>query len=123
MSNFKYQHPSERGMVKLPITLRKLYKMGLAFRGTPILVKADVYANASSGVIEYRTNLFGKIVLVFIAPIIFIVNGFNRHTTETIKCELLQTKCGTYSCDTFNRQDKIGMRLCDMARKIMKCAK
>lgn len=121
MSNFKYQRPTERGMVKLPISLRKLYKMGLAFRGSPILMKADVYANTYGGVIEYRTNLFGKMVLVFTIPLILAVNGCNRHTIETIKHELFQSKYGTFSCDGFHRQeqDKISMKLCDMASQII----
>lgn len=120
MSKYKYICPTEKGMLKLPVTLRQLYAMGLAKRGRPLFIRADVYACKTHGVIEYRKNLLCKMILLLLAPLLFLVDGFNRRTLHEIKRELSQSKYGSFSSDSFNinPNDKIGLKLCAIAEKM-----
>lgn len=113
-NEFVYQCPTERGMVKLPVSLRALYKMGLGYRGNPLFIKADVYADNEKGVIEYRTNFLGLMIGVLTIPLFLVVNGFNSETFDSIKRGIFQTKYGSFSSDEFSKYDRIGANLCAM---------
>lgn len=110
MNKFKYVYkcPTESGMIKLKISLRDLYKNGLSYRGKPIFVKAHVYSDDEWGVIEYRTNLFAKILNTLLYPLYIIIGGY-KDAGKIVMDMWFEVERGQFSSDSFyfNRDSKV----------------
>ena len=79
------------GMLKLPITLRKLHSLGLTGNYHPSFDKVDVYANSENAILEIRLSILGKFFVLLVFPFSLIRYGF-KDTIEAIKALVFQDK-------------------------------
>lgn len=123
MGNFKYVYkcPTEDGMVKLKVSLKELQKNGLNYKGKPIFIKAHVYSNDKWGVIEYRTNLFAKILNTLLYPLYIIIGGY-KDAGKAVMDMWFEVERGNFSSDNFyfNRGDSVEKYI---QQEYLKCQK
>lgn len=120
MSSYKYKDPTTMGYKKVPISLKDLYKIGVGKRGSTLVTKACVYVKGDKGLIEYRSTLLAKALVILLSPVIMLANGFNKESLREIDRVLRQNKWGSFSSDSFSLQgeSEVTKRLKDLVRSV-----
>ena len=83
------------------VSLRKWHKV-FARRGRWPFVVAYVYINHLGAVIHFKTSVIGKIALVLLLPVLYLVGVFlggHKEVAEEIKRTLFQNKYGAFGVD------------------------
>lgn len=86
------------------VSLRKLYKLGLGKRGSPLFIKCYVENKGSHFEVKFYPNFLAKVLLIAITPIAILLEGV-YNTKEVVGQTYKYVKMGKgkscMSIDTF----------------------